>query len=127
MDDWKAMILVWICSIIVVIGGLISVFVFDNGVTILMSGLAAMFLIMGIFMITGHGYGLIAGLNTMDDEERSKYNLPKISRAVGVCMLLWLAAFISFMFDRNLFIVMTIISAGSVLLMSWYVPRCRKV
>jgi len=126
MDDWKAMILAWICTIAVVIGGLISVFVFDNGVIILMSGLAAMFLVFGILIITGHGYGLIAGLNMMDEEERSEYNLPKIYRAVGVCMLLWSASFVSFMFDRTFFIVMVIISTGSVLLVLWYVPRCKK-
>jgi len=97
MDDWKAMILAWICTIAVVIGGLISVFVFDNGAIILMSGLAAVFLVFGILIITGHGYGLIAGLNMMDEEERSEYNLPKIYHAVGFCMLLWSASFVSFM------------------------------
>lgn len=49
---------------------------------------ALIFSIMGICLICGKGTWMIAGYNTMSKEEKEKCNQKKISRAVGIFLLI---------------------------------------
>ena len=49
---------------------------------------AFIFLIMGICLICGKGTWMIAGYNTMSKEEKAKCDIKKISRAVGIFLLI---------------------------------------
>jgi len=49
---------------------------------------AAVLLIMGIVLFTGHGSWLLAGYNTMKKEEREKYDEKKLCRGAGILMLI---------------------------------------
>ena len=46
-----------------------------------------LFAIMGISLICGKGTWMIAGYNTMSKEEKEKHDIKKISRAVGILLL----------------------------------------
>ncbi|MDD6211845.1 MAG: DUF3784 domain-containing protein [Clostridiales bacterium] len=46
----------------------------------------AVFVVLAIVLISGHGSGLIAGYNTASDEEKSRYDEKKLCRIVGICM-----------------------------------------
>lgn len=49
---------------------------------------AAVLLIMGIVLCTGHGSFLIAGYNTMKPEEQAKYDKKKLCRGTGIFVLI---------------------------------------
>lgn len=46
----------------------------------------AIFLILAVVLLSGHGSGLIAGYNTASKEEKSKYDTKKLCRVVGAGM-----------------------------------------
>ena len=46
----------------------------------------AIFLIISVILITGHGSGLIAGYNTASKEEKEKYNVRKLCKVMGFGM-----------------------------------------
>lgn len=46
-----------------------------------------LFAIMGIALISGKGSWLVAGYNTMSKEEKANCDIKKISRAVGIFLL----------------------------------------
>ena len=87
MDDGIAMVITYFVLTTFVIVGLIVTLVFDGGTVFLIAGLFLLFLILGVIMLTGRGAGLIAGVNTMSDEERSEYDLPRLSRSFGFFMI----------------------------------------
>lgn len=47
-----------------------------------------LFAIMGISLICGKGTWMIAGYNTMSKEEKAKHDIKKISRGVGILLLI---------------------------------------
>lgn len=60
--------------------------------------LAILLVLLGIILLAGKGSFLIAGLNTMPQKERDKYNIPNITRFVGrlllICGFILLAIYI---------------------------------
>ena len=59
----------------------------SNGPSWVMWVVFGIFLILTIILLTGHGANLVAGYNTADAEEKSKYDSKKLSRVVGVGFL----------------------------------------
>ncbi|TDL98091.1 DUF3784 domain-containing protein [Macrococcus brunensis] len=53
-----------------------------------MIGIALLFFIVGLFMLAGKGSFLVAGYNTMSDEQKAKYNGRRITQATGVIAIL---------------------------------------
>lgn len=51
-------------------------------------GITILLLIIGIFLLFGKGSWLIAGYNTMNREEKAKYNKKKLCRSVGFNLLI---------------------------------------
>ena len=49
---------------------------------------ALIFLIMGISLICGKGTWMIAGYNTMSKEEKANCDIKKVSRALGIFLLI---------------------------------------
>ena len=47
---------------------------------------AALFVVMTIMLLTGHGSWLIAGYNAMSKEEQEKYDVKRLCRGMGVGM-----------------------------------------
>lgn len=50
-------------------------------------GIGVVLLVWGVVLCTGRGAKSVAGINTMEPEERAKYDVPKICRATGVLMI----------------------------------------
>lgn len=48
------------------------------------AAVALLCLIWGIILISGHGFGMISGYNTMSKAEREKVNAEALGKAVGV-------------------------------------------
>lgn len=46
----------------------------------------AIFFILSVVLLSGHGANLVAGYNTASEEEKAKYDNKKVSRVVGVGM-----------------------------------------
>ncbi len=66
-----------------------------NGSEWIMWVVAAIFVLLTIVFLSGHGSGLIAGYNTATKEEKEKYNEKKLCRVMGwgmsvisVCIIL---------------------------------------
>lgn len=49
--------------------------------------LIALFVLMGILLLTGRGSFLIAGYNTASKEEKEKYDEKKLCRSMGVFLI----------------------------------------
>ena len=58
----------------------------SNGPEWMMWPVFALFLVLSILFLSGHGAGLIAGYNTASEEEKSKYDEKKMCRVTGVGM-----------------------------------------
>lgn len=58
----------------------------SNGPEWVMWLIFAVFLILSIVLLTGHGANLIAGYNTASEEERNKYDEKKLCRVTGAGM-----------------------------------------
>ena len=65
---------------------------------IVIGGAAVMMALLGLYMLQGKGTFLIAGYNTMPEEEKAKYDGPAMARFIGkllfalaFSMLFWLA------------------------------------
>ena len=48
----------------------------------------AVLLVLSLLLLTGHGSWLIAGYNTLPEEERAKYSVKKCCRILGVGLLI---------------------------------------
>lgn len=57
-----------------------------NGPIWLIWIIAAIFVILSIILISGHGSGLVAGYNTAPKEEKEKYDEKKLCKVVGYGM-----------------------------------------
>lgn len=56
--------------------------------------MAIIFLVIGIIFLCGKGDFLVAGYNTMDEEEKKKYDEKKMLKILGIAMLASSAAFV---------------------------------
>lgn len=128
MDDGIAMVITYFALTTFVIVGLIVTLVFDGGAVFLTTGLFLLFLIMGIIMMTGRGAGLIAGVNTMSDEERSEYDLPRLSRSFGFFMIVCSFLPLTIGFCRPLTVPMLIAVIAALAVTLWYAnAKCKLV
>lgn len=92
---------------------------------IIIGGLIVLFVILGIVLMMGKGAFLIAGYNTLPEEEKKKYDTNSLTKFVGksilalsFTMLFWLA---SIFFDISwLFHVGTVLFIGIVIFMIVY-------
>lgn len=126
MDDGIAMVITYFALTTFVIVGLIVTLVFDGGAVFLIAGLFLLFLILGIIMLTGRGAGLIAGVNTMSDEERSEYDLPRLSRSFGFFMIVCSFLPLTIGFCRPLTVPMLIIVIAALVVTIWYAnAKCK--
>lgn len=63
----------------------------------------ALFAIISIVLLSGHGSGLIAGYNTASKEEQGKYDVKKLCRIVGIGMsVITVLIFFMAIFERAL-------------------------
>ncbi|MDR2866252.1 MAG: DUF3784 domain-containing protein [Methanomassiliicoccaceae archaeon] len=58
---------------------------------------AALFVAFAVPLFMGKGTWMIAGINMMSEEERSKLDIPKISKSVGI-ICLFTAVFLIFIY-----------------------------
>ncbi len=61
---------------------------FSTGDDMVVWILIIVLVIVSLVLLSGHGSGLIAGYNTLTDEEQSKYDKKRICRVFGVGMLI---------------------------------------
>ena len=113
---------------ILILVGLVASLVSDVGIYVLLGGLFLFFLIIGIVLMTGHGIGMIAGVNTMTESEKKEYDLKKVGRAVGLFMLYCsLMPLLTLDFNAGLFMVYIIVFLLILIWLLWYINvRCRK-
>ncbi len=107
--------------------GLVVTLISDIGIYVLLGGLFLFFLILGIALITGHGMGMIAGVNTMTESEKKEYDLEKIGKSVGLFMIVASTLPLTIVaFDATMFAVYTAILLLAIVWLVWYVNvRCR--
>lgn len=59
----------------------------DNIIAMLIiAGVIALFIILGMFLLNGKGSSLIAGYNTMSPEEKEKYDIARLTKFMGKMM-----------------------------------------
>lgn len=88
--------------------------------------IAAVFLIISIVLLSGHGENLIAGYNTATEEEKNRYETKKLCRVVGcgisliTVMILFMAVFESILptFFATVFLVVTVIDCITVIILT---------
>lgn len=107
--------------------GLVVTLISDIGIYVLLGGFFLFFLILGIALITGHGMGMIAGVNTMTESEKKEYDLEKIGKSVGLFMIVASTLSLTIVaFDATMFAVYTAILLLAIVWLVWYVNvRCR--
>lgn len=108
--------------------GLVASLASDIGIYVLLGGLFLFFLIIGIVLMTGHGIGMIAGVNTMTESEKKGYDLKKVGKTVGLFMLYGsLMPLLILDFNAGLFVVYIIVFLLILVWLLWYINvRCRK-
>ena len=108
--------------------GLVASLASDIGIYVLLGGLFLFFLIIGIVLMTGHGIGMIAGVNTMTESEKKGYDLKKVGKTVGLFMLYGsLIPLLILDFNAGLFVVYIIVFLLILVWLLWYINvRCRK-
>lgn len=128
MEDGTMVAITMVFAPILILVGLVASLVSDVGIYVLLGGLFLFFLIIGIALITGHGIGMIAGVNTMTESEKKEYDLKKVGRAVGLFMLYCsLMPLLTLNFNAGLFVVYIIVFLLILVWLLWYMNvRCRK-
>lgn len=128
MEDGTMVAITMVFAPILILVGLVASLVSDIGIYVLLGGLFLFFLIIGIALITGHGIGMIAGVNTMTESEKKEYDLKKVGRAVGLFMLYCsLMPLLTLNFNAGLFVVYIIVFLLILVWLLWYMNvRCRK-
>ena len=128
MEDGTMVAITMVFAPILILVGLVASLVSDIGIYVLLGGLFLFFLIIGIVLMTGHGIGMIAGVNTMTESEKKEYDLKKVGRAVGLFMLYCsLMPLLTLDFNAGLFMVYIIVFLLILIWLLWYINmRCRK-
>ncbi len=128
MEDGTMVAITMVFAPILILVGLVASLVSDVGIYVLLGGLFLFFLIIGIVLMTGHGIGMIAGVNTMTESEKKEYDLKKVGRAVGLFMLYCsLMPLLTLDFNAGLFMVYIIVFLLILIWLLWYINmRCRK-
>lgn len=128
MEDGTMVAITMVFAPILILVGLVASLVSDVGIYVLLGGLFLFFLIIGIVLMTGHGIGMIAGVNTMTESEKKEYDLKKVGRAVGLFMLYCsLMPLLTLDFNAGLFMVYIIVFLLILIWLLWYINvHCRK-
>lgn len=128
MEDGTMVAITMVFAPILILVGLVASLVSDVGIYVLLGGLFLFFLIIGIVLMTGHGIGMIAGVNTMTESEKKEYDLKKVGRAVGLFMLYCsLMPLLTLDFNAGLFMIYIIVFLLILIWLLWYINvRCRK-
>jgi hypothetical protein len=128
MEDGTMVAITMVFAPILILVGLVASLVSDVGIYVLLGGLFLFFLIIGIVLMTGHGIGMVAGVNTMTESEKKEYDLKKVGRAVGLFMLYCsLMPLLTLDFNAGLFVVYIIVFLLILVWLLWYMNvRCRK-
>lgn len=128
MEDGTMVAITMVFAPILILVGLVASLVSDVGIYVLLGGLFLFFLIIGIVLMTGHGIGMIAGVNTMTESEKKEYDLKKVGRVVGLFMLYCsLMPLLTLDFNAGLFMVYIIVFLLILIWLLWYINvRCRK-
>lgn len=88
MDDGVAIAFIVMAVPIILLTGLVSMLVLSNAY-MLLGGVSLLLIVLGAVMLTGRGSGIVAGINHMSAAERTGYDLPRLSRAMGAFLLSW--------------------------------------
>ncbi|WP_400226296.1 DUF3784 domain-containing protein [Methanomethylophilus alvi] len=128
MEDGTMIAITMVFAPILILVGLVASLVSDVGIYVLLGGLFLFFLIIGIALMTGHGIGMVAGVNTMTESEKKEYDLKKVGRAVGLFMLYCsLMPLLILDFNAWLFLIYMIVFLLILVWLLWYTNvRCRK-
>ena len=89
MDEDKGLVIIVICAPLLVVGFTLAMILSDSQdiTMVLLLLLAALFAIVGIIQLSGRGAWLVAGYNTMTEEEKAMYDPKVVARGCGVVML----------------------------------------
>lgn len=89
MDEDKGLVIIVICVPLLVVGFTIALILSDSPDIAMVSLLllATVFAIVGIVQLSGRGAWLVAGYNTMTEEEKAMYDPKVVARGCGVVML----------------------------------------
>lgn len=92
----------------------------------------ALFAIISIVLLSGHGSGLIAGYNTAGKEKQEKYDVKKLCRIIGIGMgvvtvLIFLMAILESVLPAYFaYIALTIIILDSICIIALANTICKK-
>lgn len=128
MEDGTMVAITAVFTPALILVGLVASLASDIGIYVLLGGLFLFFLIIGIVLMTGHGIGMIAGVNTMTESEKKGYDLKKVGKTVGLFMLYGsLMPLLILDFNAGLFVVYIIVFLLILVWLLWYINvRCRK-
>ena len=128
MEDGTMVAITAVFTPALILVGLVASLASDIGIYVLLGGLFLFFLIIGIVLMTGHGIGMIAGVNTMTESEKKGYDLKKVGKTVGLFMLYGsLIPLLILDFNAGLFVVYIIVFLLILVWLLWYINvRCRK-
>ena len=128
MEDGTMVAITAVFTPALILVGLVASLASDIGIYVLLGGLFLFFLIIGIVLMTGHGIGMIAGVNTMTESEKKGYDLKKVGKTVGLFMLYGsLMPLLILDFNAGLFVVYIIVFLLILVWLLWYINvRCHK-
>lgn len=103
-----------------------------NGGVAIMWVIFAIFFIISLVLLSGHGAGLIAGYNTATKEEKAKYDEKKLCRVTGTGMMiialliLVMAIFINVLPSSFAYVALAIVVADCAAIIVISATRCKK-
>lgn len=103
-----------------------------NGPDWIMYVVAAIFALMTILFLCGRGSWLIAGYNTMSEEEKAKFDEKKLCRGMGVGMgfitlIILIACFFSKVLPASFaYVMLALIVIDAVVMIIWGNLTCKK-
>lgn len=125
MDDGVAIAVIVMTVPIILLTSLASMLVLGNAY-MLLGSVSLLLIILGAVMLTGRGSGIMAGINHMSAAERTGYDLPRLSKAVGVFLLSWSVLPVAIAIGMTAVGVSLAIGIAVTAWMLWYCnARCR--
>ncbi len=90
---------------------------FSNGDDVVVWILIIVFAVVSFVLLSGHGSGLIAGYNTLNEAEKNKYNIKRICRVMGIgILIITILLLVTLLFEAILPACFLYIVVGAVIL-----------
>ncbi len=126
MEDGTMIAILAVFFPILLLIGFVAALISDIGIDIITGGVFLFLFIFGIALITSHGIGMVAGVNTMTESEKKEYDLLKVGRATGICMIAWSGFPLLILVDGILSLVYCVACVVLIIWLVWYANfRCR--